>query len=167
MPSAGALIFSIWHHPFKIINLIIALCCYYWKVHKSQMYSQMDFSFFKKYLHPRIYLLIWERERDIYRERDGERGTLMSEKHWWIASFMQPNGGLNQQPRYVPWLGTESATFWCRRQCSNKLSHQAKVLNGFFKKTQSRERKLLAHENPLHAPSSHYSPTPHWPDSTD
>ena len=44
-----------------------------------------------------------------------------------VASYTYPNWGSNLQPRYVPWPGIESATFWCMGRCSNQLSHAARV----------------------------------------
>ena len=59
-----------------------------------------------------------ERKRERERERERERS---------IASRMLPNQGWNPQPRYVPWLGIESVTFWCTRQLSNQLNCLARA----------------------------------------
>ena len=47
--------------------------------------------------------------------------------HQLVASRTCPNQGSNLPPRYVPWLGIEPATFWCRGWCSNQLSHPARA----------------------------------------
>lgn len=36
-----------------------------------------------------------------------------------------PDQRLNLQPRYVSSPGTELATFWCTKRCSNQMSHLA------------------------------------------
>ena len=78
--------------------------------------------------HLRIYLLILEREEVRGRE------TLMWERNIdrLVASHACPDWGLNLQPRYVPWLGIEPATFWCMGWCSNQLSHPARVILFIF-----------------------------------
>ena len=58
-----------------------------------------------------------------YRERKGGRGGEREGKETWsVASYTRSNQGSNPQPRYVPWLGIEPATFWCMGQCANQLS---------------------------------------------
>ena len=57
------------------------------------------------------------------RERVRERHIDTREKHQSVASFMHLDQGLNLQPRFVPWLGFEPATFWCMGWCSNQQSH--------------------------------------------
>ena len=50
-----------------------------------------------------------------YRERKGEtereRNIDVREKHQLVASRTCTNQGLNLQPKYVPWLGTEPQPF--------------------------------------------------------
>ena len=78
--------------------------------------------------HPRICLLIWQRER--------ERGENIygREKHQSIvASCPHSAQRSNPQSRPVPWLGIKPATFWCTGHCSNQLSHWART--GFFLNT--------------------------------
>ena len=79
----------------------------------SQTSMKLGFVFFLN-LHQRICLLIWEREREIERE-----------KHQMVASHMHPDWGSNPQPRYVPWPGMKPASCWCMGWCSNQLSHPA------------------------------------------
>ena len=69
-----------------------------------------------------------------WRERKGERERSVNvrEKHQLGASCVHPNWGLNQQPRYVPWLGIEPTAFCCMGQCSNQLSHASPGWATFF-----------------------------------
>ena len=55
-----------------------------------------NFDFFFLNPHLRLYLLIWEAER---------------EKHPSVASYMHPDQGLNPQLRYVPWPGINTQPF--------------------------------------------------------
>ena len=49
--------------------------------------------------------------REKKRAEGRERNTADREKHWLVASHMCPDRGLNPQPRYVPRLGIEPASF--------------------------------------------------------
>ena len=40
---------------------------------------------------------------------------------------MRPDQGSNLQPRYMPWPGTETTTFWCTGWCSNQMSPLARA----------------------------------------
>ena len=68
--------------------------------------SVFSFSFFFN-PHPKICLLIWQRETEWEREKN----INVREKHWSAASHMGPDRGSNPQPRYVPWLGIRLETF--------------------------------------------------------
>ena len=66
---------------------------------------------FKKILtQEHVYWLLGKgREREKGRGRG--RNIDVWEKHWSVASHMLSDWRLNLQPRYVPWPGTEPATF--------------------------------------------------------
>ena len=49
------------------------------------------------------------------------------EKHWSAASRVHTDQGSNLPPRYVPWPGTEAATYWCVGWRSSQLSHPARA----------------------------------------
>ena len=66
--------------------------------------------------HLRICLLIFrERKggREWGRKKERKRNIDVREKHWFVASCMHFNWGLNLQPSYVLWLGIEPTIFWC------------------------------------------------------
>ena len=76
-------------------------------------------------------ILIWGGCLLIFREKgrgERERGwgrdgnIVVREKHWLAILHMLPDWGSNPQPRYVPWLGVEPATFCCTGQHSNQLN---------------------------------------------
>ena len=79
-------------------------------------------------------ILTWGCVYWFQRERKGEReGNInVREKHWLVASRMYPDGGLNLQPRYVPWPGIELVTFWYTGWWSNQLSHPARAGRYYF-----------------------------------
>ena len=67
------------------------------------------------------------------RGRERERETSMSERerHWLVASCTHPDWGLytlgqgiKPQPRYVPWLRIEPATFWLQDDVPTNELHQ-------------------------------------------
>ena len=60
--------------------------------------------------HPRICLLIWERERNIN----------------WLPPIYTLTRDQTHNPR-MSWLGIELASFWCTGWCSNQLSHPARA----------------------------------------
>ena len=75
--------------------------------------------------HPRICLLILEREEK--EERDRERKKHWCERETSVASCMHPDWRLNLQPRHVSWPGIYLTTFWCMGQHSNQLSHPTRA----------------------------------------
>ena len=61
------------------------------------------------------------------KEEETEGKTWMWEKNGSVAFCTHPNEGSNPKPRYVPWLGIESAASWCTGEHSNQLSRQART----------------------------------------
>ena len=53
------------------------------------------------------------------KEKERERNIKVWEKHWLVASLMSSNQGPNPQPKHVPWLGIEPATFCFAGRCPN------------------------------------------------
>ena len=72
-------------------------------------------------------ILTWVYVYWFQRERKGERNIDVKEKQGSAASLICPDQGLNLQPWNVLWLRIEPTTFWCKGQCSNKLSHSARA----------------------------------------
>ena len=82
------------------------------------------------------YVYWFQREREEEkRKRERER-----EKHLLVISLRCLDQRLNPQPRYVPWLGIEPATFWCTGWHPNQLSHQARAIS-YFKSLSVTDRK--------------------------
>ena len=81
-------------------------------------YGNEGFFFFLN-LHPRTCLLILERGEG--REREGERNMDVSNIDW-LPPLQVPTGDqtLNLQPKHVPPLGIQPATFGCTGRCSNQ-----------------------------------------------
>ena len=83
---------------------------------------------FLKYAY--CFLRARERRRGEEREREKER---VRERERLIGCIhMCPDWGSNPQPRYMPWLGIKSTTFWCIGWCSNQLSHTNQAFQSVF-----------------------------------
>ena len=82
----------------------------------------------KKSLPKDMFIDLRERGRGVGRERN----ISVREKHPSGASHTCHAQGLNLQPRYVPWRGTEPTTFCCTGWCSNQLSHLARAAFNTF-----------------------------------
>ena len=83
-----------------------------------QTFSKVAVPFFFFYPHLRTCLLNSERRERRKRER---------KKHQAVASHAHPNQGPNLQPRHVPWLGIEPATFCFARQCPTHWATPARA----------------------------------------
>ena len=108
--------------------------------------SKSDFITFKKcfwFVNPYITILKGQGKQN--KGREGDEATFLTffffNPHLRICVFLgwreggrerninhaHPDQGLNPQPRYIPWLEIEPATFQYTGQCYNQLSHLARA----------------------------------------
>ena len=64
-----------------------------------------------------------QRGKEGERESRREREISVREKHLLVTSHMLPDQRLNLQPRYLPWLRIEPATFRCTGRWSKQANH--------------------------------------------
>ena len=89
--------------------------------HKGKLWPHVRNVFFLSFFLTQRYFFHCFLDRE---ESKVRKTSDVKEKHWLVASHTHPDHGPNLQPRHVPWLGIEPATFgysyWWH---TNQLSH--------------------------------------------
>ena len=115
----------------NLFPIILFFCCYNkWNCFLNFIIefpsSILYDSFFSILTKGHAFYLFW-------REKKGER-----ERPAWA-----PTRDWTHNLGYVPWLGTESATFWCMGWCSNQLSNPARAIWFLISETFNYIKKVL------------------------